>query len=168
MFLNHWRQNQMHIVWTLFCLLGPILLLEIFFCSTSTKRCSVKILLCWSSCPKALKRNYQLRKWESLNYWKSPVRIFINSGDNNARNWICQGPTHWKGLSEENDKDVDGERNSVCRLLSHPWEEAQWGWWWKKISFSGSLLPMGRGKMMVEFFSAAIPLKVWRYLRKNW
>ena len=25
--------------------------------------------------------------------------------------------------------------------------------------------PIGRGKMMVEFFSAAIPLRVWRYLQ---
>ena len=26
---------------------------------------------------------------------------------------------------------------------------------------------MGRGKIIVEFFSAAIPLRVWRYLKDN-
>ena len=54
--------------------------------------------------------------------------------------------THGKRLSEENNDDDDDV---------------------KKCNLSRSLSPIGRGKMMVEFFSAAIPLKVWRYLRKT-
>ena len=77
-----------------------------------------------------------------------------------------------KRFSEEINDDVNGERNSVFfRSVTHgkrlSEENNDDDDDVKKCNLSRSLSPIGRGKMMVEFFSAAIPLKVWRYLRKT-
>ena len=75
------------------------------FCSISTKRCSVKVLLCWSSSQKLWKEIKNFGKKNGNSFAKMGKSFLLGGSsediykhdDNDARNWVCQGLIHWKG-----------------------------------------------------------------------